>query len=145
MNRSIISNEMALPERESGSAVELRPVTIGSLAVLERLGCESLPILMGLKQGNLSDHLEDMLLVLYIHLQDNEGLCDIVDKMYDDPEAIRKDAIMYGTTRSIEELSGLLGKLLYDKDMIAGSTTESIKAASKVKSKNAHTPDSSLG
>lgn len=132
MDRSIIDNDFGLPE---GNNHELKPISIGTLAILERLGCSSLPILMGLQQGNLLDNLEDLLLVLYVHVQDEQGIRDIVDKIYSDPESVQKSAIMYGTTKTTDEVAKLLQSLLYDTDRIASSNTESIGKASK--SKNA--------
>lgn len=87
MDRSIIDNDLALPQ---GNEQDIKPITIGTLAILERLGCSSLPILMGVQQGNLLDNLEDLLLVLYVHVQDEQGIRDIVDKIYSDPESVQK-------------------------------------------------------
>lgn len=87
MDRSIIDNDLALPQ---GNEQDIKPITIGTLAILERLGCSSLPILMGVQQGNLLDNLEDLLLVLYVHVQDEQGIRNIVDKIYSDPESVQK-------------------------------------------------------
>lgn len=130
MDRSIIDNDLALP---SGNEQDIKPITIGTLAILERLGCSSLPILMGVKDGNLLDNLEDLLLVLYVHVQDEQGIRDIVDKIYSDPESVQKSAIMYGTTKTTDEVAQLLQKLLYDKERIEASNTESISKGAKSK------------
>lgn len=140
MERSIIDNDLALPQ---GNEQDIKPITIGTLAILERLGCSSLPILMGVQQGNLLDNLEDLLLVLYVHVQDEQGIRDIVDKIYSDPESVQKQAIMFGTTKTTDEVAQLLQRLLYDTDRIASSNTESIGKASK--SKNAQSLVSSHG
>lgn len=132
MDRSIIDNDFGLPE---GNNQQLKPITIGTLAILERLGCASLPILMGVKDGNLLDNLEDLLLVLYVHVQDEQGIRDIVDRLYSDPESVQKSAILYGTTKTTDEVAQLLQRLLYDKERIEASNTESIGKGSK--SKNA--------
>lgn len=87
MDRSIIDNDFGLPQ---GNEQDIKPISIGTLAILERLGCSSLPILMGVQQGNLLDNLEDLLLVLYVHVQDEQGIRDIVDKIYSDPESVQK-------------------------------------------------------
>lgn len=130
MDRSIINNDFGLPQ---GNDKQIKPITIGTLAILERLGCRSLPILMGVQQGNLLDNLEDLLLVLYVHMQDEQGIRDIVDKIYEDPESIQKAAIIMGTQKSTDEVAELLHLLLYDTDRIAASNTESISKASKSK------------
>lgn len=87
MDRSIIDNDFGLPQ---GNEQDIKPITIGTLAILERLGCSSLPILMGVQQGNLLDNLEDLLLVLYVHVQDEQGIRNIVDEIYSDPESVQK-------------------------------------------------------
>lgn len=87
MDRSIIDNDFGLPQ---GNEQDIKPISIGTLAILERLGCSSLPILMGVQQGNLLDNLEDLLLVLYVHVQDEQGIRDIVDRLYSDPESVQK-------------------------------------------------------
>lgn len=87
MDRTIIDNDFGLPQ---GNEQDIKPITIGTLAILERLGCSSLPILMGVKDGNLLDNLEDLLLTLFVHVQDEQGIRDIVDKIYTDPESVQK-------------------------------------------------------
>lgn len=144
MERSIIANDIALPEGNARNG-EIRPITIGTLAILERLGCESLPILMGLKQGNLLDNLEDLLLVLYVHVQDDCGLIDLVNRLYEDPESIHKESIMFGASKSTDEISSMLHTLLYDKERIEASTTEPVKKSRSSSSKNVLTQASLHG
>lgn len=144
MDRSILSNDMALPEG-GGKIGEIRPISIGTLAILERLGCRSLPILMGTEEGSLLENMEDLLLILYVHVQDDNGLYNLVDRLYTDPESIHKDSIIYGTQKTTDEISSMLKSLLYDTDRVQSSNTESLKKSSGAGLKNAHTPDSSRG
>lgn len=93
MDRSIIGNTMVLP---TAPAKEGRQITIGSLAILERLGNPLAFTILGIGNRQFTDSAADLLELLYIHSVDNETYYDIIRQL-DNQQSIKQDAIMWGS------------------------------------------------
>lgn len=120
MDRSIISNDTLLPEQEDRN---IHPITLGSLAILERLGNPCLPLLLGTGSGQLTDNMEGVLEVLYIHTRPQLG--ELAAALYSDPMAIKARALAWGAEVDMQQAVALMRELLADTDRIAGSMVES--------------------
>lgn len=132
MNRSIIENQMSLPiGRVEG---QMREVTIGTLAILERLGNPLVGTLIGVGDAKFTDSVENLLELFYIHSVDDEQLYSIVNNVFDDPESVKKEAILWGNEMSLDDIASNLRKLLNQQEMIEGSMVESVKKQAKSKS-----------
>lgn len=129
MNRSIISNEMCLPQGEVEG--ELRQVTIGTLSILERLGNPLVGTLIGVGDAKFTDSVENLLELFYIHSLNDDELYQVVQMMYTDPTEIKKAAIMWGRDMSMNEIANNLNRLINQQEMIEGSMVEGVKKKAK--------------
>lgn len=125
MNRDIVANEMALPEGTGKSG--LRPVTIGTLAILERLGNQAVPALLGLPGPKLTDNINALMEVAYIHTLEDYELSECVDRLFDDPDLVKKAAIEWGTDKTLDYIAETVSNLLHEGARIASSMTEPVK------------------
>lgn len=125
MNRDIVANEMALPEGTGSKG--LRPVTIGTLAILERMGNQAVPALLGLPGPKLTENLNALMEVAYVHTLDEQGIRECVDALFEDPDIIRKEALDWGMDKGLEEVAGIVRDLLHEGARIANSMTEPVK------------------
>ncbi len=125
MNRSIIENEMCLPHGETET--QMRPITIGTLAILERLGNPLVGTLIGVGNAQFTDSVENLLELFYIHSVDDSQLYSIVDALYTDPDSVKKDAVLWGKDMSVDEIADNLNKLLHQQGLIQGSMVETVK------------------
>lgn len=125
MNRDVISNEMALPEGTGERG--LRPITIGTLAILERMGNQAVPALLGLPGPKLTDSLNALAEIAYIHSLDEQGIRECVDMLFDNPDDVRKAAIEWGVDKDVNDIAGIVSELLHEGARVAGSMTEPVK------------------
>lgn len=78
---------MALPE---SSRSVMRPVTISTMAIMERLGNPLTQMLLGLGDGaNITDDVNALLEMVFIHSLDDEELSYIVDDVLNNPESVK--------------------------------------------------------
>lgn len=112
----------------------MREVTIGTLAILERLGNPLVGTLIGVGDAKFTDSVENLLELFYIHSVDDEQLYSIVNNVFDDPESVKKEAILWGNEMSLDDIASNLRKLLNQQEMIEGSMVESVKKQAKSKS-----------
>lgn len=113
---------------------QMREVTIGTLAILERLGNPLVGTLIGVGDAKFTDSVENLLELFYIHSVDDEQLYSIVNNVFDDPESVKKEAILWGNEMSLDDIASNLRKLLNQQEMIEGSMVESVKKQAKSKS-----------
>lgn len=137
MDRSIIQNEVCLPTRQNVTENKMRPITIATLAILERLGNPLVGLIVGVSDGSVkfTDSVENLLELFYVHSVDDEELYTIVDRLYDKPDEIKKDAIMWGKDMNINDIAKNLNDLLHQQGLIQGSMVESVKKGARGSSK----------
>lgn len=125
---------MALPE---SSRRVMRPVTISTMAIMERLGNPLTQMLLGLGNGaNITDDVNALLEMVFIHNLDDEELSYIVDDVLNNPESVKKQALQWGMGKELPEIAEMVKELLIEKGRIEGSMTEPVKKeASKRKNK----------
>lgn len=125
---------MALPE---SSRSVMRPVTISTMAIMERLGNPLTQMLLGLGNGaNITDDVNALLEMVFIHSLDDEELSYIVDDVLNNPESVKKQALQWGMCKELPEIAEMVKELLIEKGRIEGSMTEPVKKeASKRKNK----------
>lgn len=137
MDRSIIENEMCIPQHNPEG--QMRPISIGTLSILERLGNPLVALIVGVdSDAKFTDSVEDLLELFYIHSVDDEQFYNIVDKLYDAPDEIKKDAIMWGKDMDINGIAKSLHQLLHQQELIQGSMVESVKRNVKGGSSKKH-------
>lgn len=126
MDRSIIENEMCIPQHNAEG--QMRPISIGTLSILERLGNPLVALIVGVdSDAKFTDSVEDLLELFYIHSVDEEQFYNIVDKLYDAPDEIKKEAIIWGKDMDINGIAVSLRQLLHQQELIQGSMVESVK------------------
>lgn len=116
MNRSIIDNEFCLPQRQAQG----RKISIGTLAMLERLGNPLVGTIMGLGDAKFTDSVEHLLQVLWLHSVDEQEFRNILREI-DNVSECRMRAIVWGQDMAVNELADRLNTLLSESDMIASS------------------------
>lgn len=129
MDRSIIQNEMTLPEIPV-SKQKMRKVSIGSLAILERLGNPLVATIIGVGDAKFTDSIEDLLELFYVHSVDDEAYYDIVNNI-DNPEEIKRQSIMWGSNMNISDIAKNLAELMKQSELVQGSMVESVKTNAK--------------
>lgn len=129
MDRSIIQNEMTLPEIPA-NVQKMRKVSIGSLAILERLGNPLVATIIGVGDAKFTDSIEDLLELFYVHSVDDEGYYDIVNNI-DNPEEIKRQSIMWGSNMNISDIAKNLAELMKQSELVQGSMVESVKTNAK--------------
>lgn len=133
MRRELIQNEMALPSRQNVVEGKMRPISIATLSILERLGNPLVSLIVGVSDGSVkfTDSVENLLELFYIHSVDDEELYNIVDRLFDNPDEIKKNAIVWGCDMNINDIAKNLNELLHQQDIIQGSMVESVKKRAK--------------
>lgn len=129
MDRSIIQNEMTLPEIPV-SKQKMRKVSIGSLAILERLGNPLVATIIGVGDAKFTDSIEDLLELFYVHSVDDEAYYDIVNNI-DSPEEIKRQSILWGSNMNISDIAKNLAELMKQSELVQGSMVESVKTNAK--------------
>lgn len=129
MDRSIIQNEMTLPEIPV-KLQKMRKVSIGSLAILERLGNPLVATIIGVGDAKFTDSIEDLLELFYVHCVDDEAYYDIVNNI-DNPEEIKRQSILWGSNMSISRIAEDLAELMKQSELVQGSMVESVKTNAK--------------
>lgn len=129
MDRSIIQNEMTLPEIPV-KLQKMRKVSIGSLAILERLGNPLVATIIGVGDAKFTDSIEDLLELFYVHCVDDEAYYDIVNSI-DNPEEIKRQSILWGSNMSISRIAEDLAELMKQSELVQGSMVESVKTNAK--------------
>lgn len=129
MDRSIIQNEMTLPEIPV-KLQKMRKVSIGSLAILERLGNPLVATIIGVGDAKFTDSIEDLLELFYVHCADDEAYYDIVNNI-DNPEEIKRQSILWGSNMSISRIAEDLAELMKQSELVQGSMVESVKTNAK--------------
>lgn len=114
---------MALP---ATPVKEGRVISLGSLAILERLGNPLAATILGVGDRSFTDSAADLLELLYIHSVNDNDYYDIV-RQIGDPTAIRQQAIVWGSEINVNELSTRIRELMIASDLIKGSMVESAK------------------
>lgn len=139
MRRELIQNEMALPSRQNVVEGKMRPISIATLAILERLGNPLVSLIVGVSDGSVkfTDSVEDLLELFYVHSVDDEELYNIVDRLFDNPDEIKKNAIVWGCDMNINDIAKNLNELLHQQDIIQGSMVETVKKRASKGSKKA--------
>ena len=134
MNRETVFNDMALPAAETGG---LRHITLGTLAMLERLGNPCLPFLLGTATGEetWTDHVEGIAEVLYLHQRETD-LSETVATLMQDPVQVHASALSWASNVSEAEASRMLVELLQESRRVKGSMVEPVKVEA-AKRKNA--------
>lgn len=135
MNRSIIENEMCLPNGKAEG--KMRPISIATLSILERLNNPLVSLIVGVSDGSVkfTDSIENLLELFYVHSVGDEELYNIVDRLFDNPDDIKKDAIMWGCDMDINDIAKNLNDLLHQQGLIQGSMVESVKKGAAKNSK----------
>lgn len=96
MRRELIQNEMALPSRQNVVEGKMRPISIATLSILERLGNPLVALIVGVdSDAKFTDSVESLLELFYVHSIDDEELYNIVDRLFDAPDEIKKNAIIW--------------------------------------------------
>lgn len=133
MRRELIQNEMALPSRQNVVEGKMRPISIATLSILERLGNPLVSLIVGVSDGSVkfTDSVENLLELFYIHSVDDEELYNIVDRLFDNPDEIKKNAIVWGCDMNINDIAKNLNELLHQQDIIQGSMVETVKKRAK--------------
>ncbi len=129
MDRSIIQNEMTLPEIPA-KLQKMRKVSIGSLAILERLGNPLVATIIGVGDAKFTDSIEDLLELFYVHSVDDEAYYDIVNSI-DNPEEIKRQSILWGSNMNISDIAKNLAELMKQSELVQGSMVESVKTNAK--------------
>lgn len=129
MDRSIIQNEMTLPEIPV-KLQKMRKVSIGSLAILERLGNPLVATIIGVGDAKFTDSIEDLLELFYVHSVDDEAYYDIVNNI-DNPEEIKRQSILWGSNMNISDIAKNLAELMKQSELVQGSMVESVKTNAK--------------
>lgn len=111
-------NETALPDVQRDKSV--RPVSIGSLAILERLGNPLVATIIGVGDAKFTDNLEHLLELFYVHSVSESDYQDIVRNI-NDPDEIRRQAIVWGSGIGIQETAERLQEILYQSELVQGS------------------------
>lgn len=139
MRRELIQNEMALPSRQNVVEGKMRPISIATLSILERLGNPLVSLIVGVSDGSVkfTDSVENLLELFYIHSVDDEELYNIVDRLFDAPDEIKKNAIIWGCDMNINDIAKNLNELLHQQDIIQGSMVETVKKRASKGSKKA--------
>lgn len=138
MRRELIQNEMALPSRQNVVEGKMRPISIATLSILERLGNPLVALIVGVdSDAKFTDSVESLLELFYIHSVDDEELYNIVDKLFDAPDEIKKNAIIWGCDMNINDIAKNLNELLHQQELIQGSTIETVKKRAVKNSKKA--------
>lgn len=127
---------MCLPAAPAESG-KMRPITISTLAILERLGNPLVSLIVGVSDGSVqfTDSVENLLELFYVHSVDDNGLYEITDKMFRDPDEVKKDAIMWGKDMDVQDIAKNLHELLHQQGLIQGSMVESVKKGVRRSSK----------
>lgn len=129
MDRSIIQNEMTLPEIPV-KLQKMRKVSIGSLAILERLGNPLVATIIGVGDAKFTDSIEDLLELFYVHSVNDEAYYDIVNNI-DNPEEIKRQSILWGSNMNISDIAKNLAELMKQSELVQGSMVESVKTNAK--------------
>ena len=129
MDRSIIQNEMTLPEIPA-KLQKMRKVSIGSLAILERLGNPLVATIIGVGDAKFTDSIEDLLELFYVHSVDDKAYYDIVNNI-DNPEEIKRQSILWGSNMNISDIAKNLAELMKQSELVQGSMVESVKTNAK--------------
>lgn len=125
MNRETVFNDMALPAAETGG---LRHITLGTLAMLERLGNPCLPLLLGTasEEEQWTDHVDGMAEVLYLHRRETD-LSETVATLLQDPLQVHARALSWASNVSEVEASRMLVELLQESRRVKESMVEPVK------------------
>lgn len=125
MDRNTIFNDMALPESSSGG---MRHITLGTLAMLERLGNPCLPFLLGTAPGEekWTDHVQGIAEVLYLHRLETD-LGETVATLLQDPMQVHARALSWAAEVSETEATRMLVELLQESRRVKASMVESVK------------------
>lgn len=133
MNRSILENQMALPEVEAKEGT-MRAISLGSLAILEQLGNPLVYTVMGIGDVQFTDSAVNLLELLYVHTVSDEEYYDIVRNIHQ-PEIIKQQAIMWGSNMGVNNITEKVRELMITSELIKSSMVESAKKKAN-KSKN---------
>lgn len=116
---------MALPEPSPGG---MRHITLGTLAMLERLGNPCLPFLLGTATGEetWTDHVEGIAEVLYLHQRETD-LSETVATLLQDPVQVHARALSWASNVSEAEASHMLVELLQESRRVKESMVEPVK------------------
>lgn len=134
MDRQLIQNDMALPDATPGG---MRHITLGTLAMLERLGNPCLPFLLGTagEDEKWTDHVSGIVEVLYLH-QETTNLSETVAALMQDPAAVHARALSWASGVSEAEASRMLVDLLQESRRVKAGMVEPVKVEA-AKRKNA--------
>lgn len=108
MDRSIIGNSMVLPTPPTKGG---RAISLGSLAVMERLGNPLTFTLLGIGDAQFTDSAEHLLELLYVHGVDDSTYYDIIANI-DNPAAIKQQAMLWGSSLSINDITDKVRALM---------------------------------
>lgn len=94
----------------------MRPVTISTMAIMERLGNPLTQMLLGLGNGaNITDDVNALLEMVFIHSLDDEELSYIVDDVLNNPESVKKQALQWGMGKELPEIAEMVKELLIER------------------------------
>lgn len=116
---------MVLPPPASA---RMQHITLGSLAILERLGNPCLPFLLGTapETERWTDHIDGIAEVLFLHLPDTD-LSEVVTSLLESPALVRERALQWACTVDETEAAGLLVELLEESRRVRASMVEPVK------------------
>lgn len=114
---------------------EGRAISLGSLAVMERLGNPLTFTLLGIGDAQFTDSAEHLLELLYVHGVDDSTYYDIINNI-DNPAAIKQQAMLWGSSLNINDITDKVRALMQASDMIQGSMVGAAKKQANASRKN---------
>lgn len=89
--------------------IELKPVTLASLAIMQEAGCE---LISGKEIDAMDNVMMEILLFVYIHSEELEVLSEIISKAEDPKKAMKMRALTMGHEIQPDEIPALVNRIV---------------------------------
>ena len=89
--------------------VELKPVTLASLAMMQEAGCE---LISGKEIDEMNNVMLEILLFVYIHTEDIEKISEIISESADHQKALKMRALSMGHEITPKQIPALVEQIV---------------------------------
>ena len=103
--------------------VELKPVTLASLAMMQEAGCE---LISGKEVDEMSNVMLEILLFVYIHTEDIEKISEIISESKDHKKALKMRALTMGHEIKPNQIPALVEQIVNILSEATGTKVEPI-------------------
>ena len=103
--------------------VELKPVTLASLAMMQEAGCE---LISGKEVSEMSNIMLEVLLFVYIHTEDVEKISEIIADSDDHKKALKMRALSMGHEITPKQIPALVEQIVNILTEATGTKVEPV-------------------